>query len=270
MGMTKLKVTQMTEKVTSANRKPFVAGNWKMNNTAAEAAALAKNLTRLLVNIKGVDVVLCPPFTSLAAVGGIISGTNIGLGAQNMHWEKSGAFTGEVSAAMLRDLYCHYVIIGHSERRALFGETDEIVNHKVKAALEGNLHPIVCIGETIEQRKSGKTEDIIKKQLQTGLKELDAANFNNLIIAYEPVWAIGTGMTATPQQAQNVHLFIRRLIQDQTDEKTALSIRILYGGSVKPNNATELFSRPDIDGGLIGGASLEADSFVAIVNAALP
>lgn len=259
----------MTDKISTSTRKPLVAGNWKMNNTAAEAAALAKNLTRLLANLKGVDVVICPPFTSLAAVGGVISGTNIGLGAQNMHWEKSGAFTGEVSAAMLRDLYCHYVILGHSERRALFGETDEIVNRKVKAARAGNLHPIVCIGETMEQRKAGKTEDIIKKQLQTSLKNLDAANFNNLIIAYEPVWAIGTGLTATPQQAQNVHRFIRRLVQDQTDEKTALSMRILYGGSVKPNNAVELFSQPDIDGGLIGGASLEADSFVSIVNAAV-
>jgi len=241
-----------------------------MNNTAAEAAALAKDLTRLLTNLKGVDVVICPPFTALATVGSIISGTNIGLGAQNMHWEKSGAFTGEVSAAMLRDLYCHYVILGHSERRALFGETDEMVNRKVKAALAGNLHPIVCIGETLEQRKAGKTEDIIKQQLQMGLKDLDAANFNNLIIAYEPVWAIGTGMTATPQQAQDVHQFIRSLVQNQTDEKTALSIRILYGGSVKAGNAAELFSQPDIDGGLIGGASLEADSFVSIVKAAMP
>lgn len=247
-----------------------MAGNWKMNNTAAEAAVLAKNLTRLLANIKGVDVVLCPPFTSLSTVGGIISGTNIGLGAQNMHWEKSGAFTGEVSAAMLRDLYCHYVILGHSERRALFGDTDEIVNRKVRAALAGNLHPIVCIGETIEQRKAGKTEDIIKKQFQTSLKGLDAANFSNLIIAYEPVWAIGTGLTATPQQAQDIHFFLRRLVREQTDEKTALSIHILYGGSVKPDNAAELFSRPDIDGGLIGGASLDSDSFVSIVKAALP
>lgn len=246
-----------------------MAGNWKMNNTAAEAAALAKDITRRLTNLKGADVIICPPFTALATVGGMISGTNIGLGAQNMHWEKSGAFTGEVSAAMLRDLYCHYVILGHSERRALFGETDEIVNRKVKAALAANLHPIVCIGETLEQRKTGKTEDIIKRQLQTSLKDLDAANFNNLIIAYEPVWAIGTGLTATPQQAQDVHQFIRRLVQDQTDEKTALSIRILYGGSVKPNNAAELFSQPDIDGGLIGGASLDAESFVAIVNAVI-
>jgi len=240
-----------------------------MNNTAAEAAALAKALTRLLANLKGVEVVICPPFTALATVGNIISGKNIGLGAQNMHWEKSGAFTGEVSAAMLRDLYCHYVILGHSERRALFGETDEIVNRKVKSALAANLHPIVCIGETLEQRKAGKAEDIIKKQLQMSLKDLDAAGFHNLIIAYEPVWAIGTGVTATPQQAQDIHRFIRSIVQDQTDEKAALAMRILYGGSVKPGNAAELFGQPDIDGGLIGGASLEADSFVSIVNAAV-
>ena len=259
----------MTDKTSPATRKPFVAGNWKMNNTATEAAALAKDITRLLANLKGADVVICPPFTALATVGGIISGTNIGLGAQDMHWEKSGAFTGEVSAAMLRDLYCHYVILGHSERRASFGETDEIVNRKVKAALAANLHPIVCIGETLEQRKVGKTEDIIKNQLQASLKDMDASHCNNLIIAYEPVWAIGTGVTATPQQAQDVHQFIRTIVQHQTDQKTASSIRILYGGSVKPDNAAELFSQPDIDGGLIGGASLAADSFTAIVKAAL-
>jgi len=248
----------------------MVAGNWKMNNTTAEAAALAKDLIRLLVNIKGVDVVICPPFTALATVGAGISGTNIGLGAQNMHWEKSGAFTGEVSAAMLRDLYCHYVILGHSERRTLFGETDEVVNRKTKAALASNLHPIVCIGETLAQRKDGKTEEIIGSQCRNSFKELDAANFSNMILAYEPVWAIGTGMTATPQQAQDVHRLIRQLVQEQTDEKTALSVRILYGGSVKANNAVELFRQPDIDGGLIGGAALDADSFAAIVNAALP
>lgn len=259
----------MTEKVTPIKRKPLVAGNWKMNNTAAEAAALAKELTRLLANTKGVDVVICPPFTALATVGAIISGTNIGLGAQNMHWEKSGAFTGEVSAAMLRDLYCHYVILGHSERRTLFGETDEIVNRKLKTALASHLHPIVCIGETLAQRKAGKTEETIKLQCADSFKDLDAGSFSNMILAYEPVWAIGTGMTATPQQAQDVHQLIRQLVQDQTDEKTASSIRILYGGSVKPANAAELFHQPDIDGGLIGGASLDADGFVSIINATL-
>jgi triosephosphate isomerase len=250
-------------------RKPLVAGNWKMNNTAAEAAALCKVLTRLLANAKGVDVVICPPFTALAMAGSVISGTNIVLGAQNMHWEKSGAFTGEVSSAMLRDLYCHYVILGHSERRTLFGETDEIVNRKVRTALASNLRPIVCIGETLDQRKSNKTEEVIRLQCQNSLKDLDAASFGNMILAYEPIWAIGTGMTATPQQAQDVHRLIRQLVQDQTDAKTASSLRILYGGSVKANNAAELFHQPDIDGGLIGGASLDAESFVAIVNAAI-
>jgi len=259
----------MTEKITQIKRKPFVAGNWKMNNTHSESAGLAKEIVGLLSNIKGVDVVLCPPFTSLATVGGIISGTNIGLGAQNMHWEKAGAYTGEVSAAMLRDLYCHHVIVGHSERRALFGETDAVVNRKVKAALANNLQPIVCVGETLEQRKTGKTEDVIKTQFEAGFKELTAQEFNRLVIAYEPVWAIGTGLTATPQQAQDVHRLIRALVLNQTDEKTASTVRILYGGSVKPENARELFNQPDIDGGLIGGASLDAASFTAIVNAAI-
>jgi len=259
----------MNEKMQISKRKPFVAGNWKMNNTPSESVELAKALVRRLANIKGVDVALCPPFTSLTAVGGIISGTNIRLGAQNMHWQKSGAYTGEVSAAMLRDLYCHYVIIGHSERRQYFGETDEIVNRKLKAALAGNLCPIVCVGETLEQRKSGETQTVIEKQFEDGLKGLAASNFNTLIIAYEPIWAIGTGLTATPQQAQEVHKFIRGLVQEQADEKTASTVRILYGGSVKPDNAKELFQQPDIDGGLIGGASLDADSFTAIVNAAI-
>jgi triosephosphate isomerase len=262
-------MTNMTEKVTPSKRKPVVAGNWKMNNTPSESVELVKELVRQLAAVKGVDMILCPPFTSLAAVGGLISGTNIMLGAQNMHWEKSGAFTGEVSAGMLRDLYCHYVIIGHSERRTLFGETDDIVNRKVKAALANNLHPIVCIGETIEQRKAGKTEDIIKKQFSASLRDIDAAGFANLVIAYEPVWAIGTGMTATPRQAQDAQLFIRQLIQNQCDERTSATTRILYGGSVKPDNASELFHQPDIDGGLIGGASLDADAFIKIVNAAI-
>ena len=259
----------MIDKMASLKRKPLVAGNWKMNNTAAEATALCKNLIRLLANTKGVDVVICPPFTALATTGTVISGTNIGLGAQNMHWEKSGAFTGEISAAMLRDLYCHYVILGHSERRSFFGETNETVNRKAKAALASNLHPIVCVGETLDQREAGQTEKVLTRQCRESLKDLDAANFANLIIAYEPVWAIGTGMTASPQQAQDVHAFIRRLVKEQTDEKTSSSLRIVYGGSVKPNNAVELFHQPDIDGGLIGGAALDADSFLEIVKAAI-
>jgi len=259
----------MNEKMTTSKRKPLVAGNWKMNNTAAEAAALCKDLTRLLANVKGVDIVVCPPFTALATAGSIISGTNIVLGAQNMHWEKSGAFTGEISAAMLRDLYCHYVILGHSERRTFFGETDEVVNRKARAALASHLHPIVCVGETLAQRKAGQTEEVISRQCRESLKDIDAAGFGSMILAYEPVWAIGTGMTATPQQAQEVHQLIRRLVLDQSDEKTAAAIRILYGGSVKPQNAAELFRQSDIDGGLIGGAALDADAFLAIVQSAV-
>jgi triosephosphate isomerase len=218
---------------------------------------------------KGVEVVVCPPFTALQAVGAAISGTDIGLGAQNMHWEKSGAFTGEVSAGMLRELYCHYVIIGHSERRALFGETDADVNRKVKTALASNLRPIVCFGETLAQRQADQTDSVIRTQVQQGLQGIGPDDLKTIVVAYEPVWAIGTGLTATPAQAQAVHKLIRGLLKDLADEKTAQSIRIQYGGSVKAANAKELFSQPDIDGGLIGGAALDAISFVAIIKAAL-
>lgn len=250
-------------------RKPIVAGNWKMNKTVAEALELADHIKRQAAGCKGVDIVLCPPFTALQAVGNAISGSAIGLGAQDMHWEKSGAFTGEISAEMLRELYCHYVIIGHSERRTLFGETNATVNRKVTAALAGNLHPIVCVGEMLPERQAGKTEAVLQTQVQNSLKGLSPEGLLSLIIAYEPVWAIGTGMTATPAQAQAAHAFIRGLLKDLADEKTAQGVRIQYGGSVKPANARELFEQPDIDGGLIGGASLEATSFMAIVNAAV-
>jgi len=251
------------------NRKPIVAGNWKMNNTVAEALALVAEIKRQTVEIKGVEIVLCPPFTALQSVSNAISGTAIGLGAQNMHWEKAGAFTGEVSAAMLRELYCHYVIIGHSERRTLFGETDVAVNRKVKTALASNLRPIVCVGETLQQRQASQTEAVIRTQMLNGLKDIGADQFTPVIMAYEPVWAIGTGMTATPDQAQTVHKFIRDLLQEMVGERVAQTVRIQYGGSVKPANARELFHQSDIDGGLIGGAALDADSFMAIVNAAL-
>jgi len=253
----------------NTNRKPIVAGNWKMNNTVAEALALVTEIKRRAVEVKGVDIVLCPPFTALQSVSNAVSGTAIGLGAQNMHWEKSGAFTGEVSAAMLRELYCHYVIIGHSERRALFGETDEAVNRKIKTALASNLRPIVCVGETLKQRQANQTEAVIRAQVLNGLKDIAPDQFATVIMAYEPVWAIGTGMTATPAQAQDVHLFIRGLLQEMAGERAAQAVRIQYGGSVKPANAKELFHQPDIDGGLIGGAALDADLFMAIVNAAL-
>jgi len=253
----------------NTNRKPIVAGNWKMNNTVAEALALVTEIKRQSAESKGVDIVLCPPFTVLQAVSNAISGTAIGLGAQNMHWEKAGAFTGEVSAAMLRELYCHYVIIGHSERRTLFGETDEAVNRKVKTALASNLCPIVCVGETLQQRQANQTEAIIRTQVLNGLKDIGVDQFATVIMAYEPIWAIGTGLTATPDQAQAVHKFIRGLLQEMAGEHVAQTVRIQYGGSVKPANARELFHQPDIDGGLIGGAALDANSFMAIVNAAL-
>ena len=256
------------KKPTITIRKPLVAGNWKMNKTSAEAAELVADLKRVLSDYRGVDVVVCPPFTALATVSSAVSGSEIGLGAQNMHWEKSGAFTGEISPAMLRELYCHYVILGHSERRTLFRETDAIVNRKIKAALANHLRPIVCVGETLDQRNNAQTEDVLTTQINLGLQGLTADDLASLTIAYEPVWAIGTGKTATPDMAQAAHAFIRGLLAKLAGEKTAQSIRILYGGSMKPENAADLLAQPDIDGGLIGGASLEAAAFAAIVQAA--
>lgn len=250
-------------------RKPIVAGNWKMNKTVAEARDLANAIKRELADCKDVDIVLCPPYTALQAVSDVITGTHIDLGAQNMHWEKNGAFTGEVAAGMLRELFCHYVIVGHSERRGYFGETDEIVNKKTKAALASNLKPIVCIGETLQERESGRTEQVITTQTRGSLAGLSPRELVECIIAYEPVWAIGTGKTASPQQAQEVHALIRRLLKEMADEAVAQSVRIQYGGSVKAANARELFGQPDIDGGLIGGAALEARSFVEIVQGAI-
>lgn len=250
-------------------RKPIVAGNWKMNKTVEEAVDLVKDITQDLADVSQVDVVLCPPFTALKSVGDVIAGTHIDLGAQNMHWEKSGAFTGEIAPGMLRELFCHYVILGHSERRALFGETDEIVNRKVKAALGINLRPIVCVGETLEEREANRTESVVGGQLRGSLAGLTSRDLVDVIIAYEPVWAIGTGRTATPEQAQAVHAYIRGVLAEIANEDLAQSLRIQYGGSVKASNARELFGQPDIDGGLIGGASLEARSFVDIVRAAI-
>lgn len=248
-------------------RKKIIAGNWKMNKSVAEAEDLASGIRRALAEVADVDVVLCPPFTATKVVGDIIADTAIKLGAQNMHWEGYGAYTGEVCAAMLRDLYCHYVILGHSERRMYFHETDEVVNRKIKAALEGNLIPIVCVGETQEEREAEQTEEVVGRQLRNGLVDL-SGDLKKLVIAYEPVWAIGTGLTASPQQAQDVHAFIRGVLQEVFDEDTAQSIRIQYGGSMKPANAVELLAQPDIDGGLIGGAALDARSFTEIVQAA--
>jgi len=249
-------------------RKKFIAGNWKMNKSIADAADLAGGIRRELAECREVDIALCPPFTALKTVGDVVANSVIRLGAQNMHWEPKGAFTGEISAAMLRDLYCHCVILGHSERRSYFGETDEIVNRKVKAAFAACLMPIVCVGETLAERESGRTEDVVRKQVLGSLVGL-GEQLKQVVIAYEPVWAIGTGRTASPAQAQEVHAFIRGLLKEMDGAQTAETVRIQYGGSMKPDNAAELLSQPDIDGGLIGGAALEVRSFVEIVRAGI-
>jgi triosephosphate isomerase len=250
-------------------RKKIVAANWKMNMTQAESAQFMHSLLLDIGDIREVDVVIVPPFTAITkVVESLGQAQNIKVGAQNMHWERSGAFTGEISAALLRDLFVRYVVLGHSERRALFYETDEIVNKKVHAAHEAMLRPIVCIGETLEQRDKGKVEKVLSKQLHGSLAGLDAKQLLETVIAYEPVWAIGTGRNATPEQAQEAHAFIRQTVGEMSDAATAEKIRIQYGGSVKPGNARELMSQSDIDGALVGGASLEARSFVEIINAA--
>jgi triosephosphate isomerase len=250
-------------------RKPIVAGNWKMNKTVADALKLVEGLQQQLRDEQKVDVVLCPPFTALAAVGEAIKDTKLDLGAQNMHAEKSGAFTGEIAADMLRELGCHYVILGHSERRQYFKETNEIVNKKTKAALAAGLRPIVCVGELLAEREVGRTESVVGAQIRGSLAGLSVDDMLKTVIAYEPVWAIGTGKTASPAQAQEAHAFIRKVLKEMFDEPVARSVRIQYGGSVKASNAKELFHQPDIDGGLIGGASLEAQSFIDIVRGAL-
>ena len=248
-------------------RKKIVAGNWKMNKAVAEAVELASAVRRGVTDRSDVEVVLCPPFTALKAVSDVIASTPIKLGAQNMHWEKDGAFTGEISATMLRDVYCHYVILGHSERRQLFHETDAMVNRKTLAALAANLTPIVCVGETLEQREANRTDDVVRTQVLGSLADL-GEEFRQIVVAYEPVWAIGTGRTATPRQAQEVHALIRRILVEMAGGAVAQGVRILYGGSVKPANAKEICAQPDVDGGLIGGASLDAASFLQIVSAA--
>jgi len=250
-------------------RKPIVAGNWKMNKTSDEAEALVQGVVKSVSGVNGVDVVVCPPYTTLERVAGIVKDTSVGLGAQNMHWEVSGAFTGEVSGAMLLTCGCEYVILGHSERRQYFGETDQTVNKRLKTAIGVGLKPIVCVGETLEERKSEVTNQVVRKQVTGALDGVLTDELADLVLAYEPVWAIGTGLTATPEQAEAVHGVIRQVLTDLYDESVAQSLRIQYGGSVKPDNAAELFGQPNIDGGLIGGAALDADSFAAIVKAAV-
>lgn len=247
-------------------RTKIVAGNWKMNKTASEAVALIEGVKAELEGVSGVEVVVCPPATDLKDAAAAVAGSSVGLGAQNVHWAESGAYTGEISAAMLKDLGVQYAIIGHSERRQYFGETDETVNKRTKAALAAGLIPLVCVGETLEQRDSGQMESIVINQVKEGLADL-GDDLGKVVVAYEPVWAIGTGRTATPAQAQEVHALIRRTLAEISSGDMANTIRIQYGGSMKPDNAAELLSQPDIDGGLIGGAALQADSFAAIVKA---
>jgi triosephosphate isomerase len=245
-------------------RIPFIAGNWKMFKTAHEAVVFVKELRLLVKDVSGVDIIVAPAFVAVQPVAEALRSSNIAVAAQNLHWEREGAFTGEVSAPMIKDAGAEYVIVGHSERRRLFGETDATVNRKIGAAIAASVTPIVCVGETLEEREAGKTEKVVGLQLDEVLATLSPEEAARIVLAYEPVWAIGTGKSATSQQAQDVHAFLRaRLVA-----KGAADVALLYGGSVKPENAEELFRQPDIDGGLIGGASLKDQDFLAICKAA--
>lgn len=249
-------------------RKPIIGGNWKMHRgTPKDAKEMLEDLIPLVKDIKNVDIVIVPPFTALSVVD-IIQGTNIKIGAQNMYFEDKGAFTGEISGSFLKTIGCEYVVLGHSERRDIFKESDDLINAKLKKALSIELKSIVCIGEHLEEREEGKTKEVIKAQFEGTFKGLTKEEIITTIIAYEPIWAIGTGKTATPEQADEVHQYIRDLLIDSYDKDTAHLVRIQYGGSVKPNNALELFQKENIDGGLVGGASLNADSFAEIIKAA--
>jgi triosephosphate isomerase len=248
-------------------RRPLIAGNWKMHKTVGEAIALAKAVRAGLDERSALrDVLVAPPFTALTAVAEALRGSSVLLGAQNMHWEKEGAFTGEVSPLMLRDAGCSHVILGHSERRHVFGETDEDVSRKTRAALDNGLTPIVCIGELLAERESNRTLEVVERQLEHGLRLVTPDELARSVVAYEPVWAIGTGRTATPQQAQDVHAFVRKRMARSHGDAVAAAVRILYGGSVKPENIAELMAESDIDGALVGGACLKADSFLKIVR----
>jgi triosephosphate isomerase len=247
-------------------RRPLIAGNWKMYKTPDEAAETAQQLVRGVGSVTDVDIMIAPTFIALAAVYATIKNSPVALGAQNLYWQDEGAFTGEISAPMLKSVGCQYCIIGHSERRQYFAETDEAVNKKIKAAIKAGLQPIFCVGETEKERESGQTLSILDKQIKKGLEELVLEQLDLLIIAYEPVWAIGTGKTATDDQAQEVHQFIRSLVKNNFGQALSDSIRILYGGSVKPDNIASLMTMPDIDGALVGGASLSAESFRKIIE----
>ena len=252
------------------SRKVIIAGNWKMNKTAAEAKALCEALKESLAPLAGkVEVAVCPTFTSLATAVEVLKGSNVKVGAQNIHWAENGAFTGEISGAMLKEIGVEYVIIGHSERRQYFGETDETVNKRMQAALANGLKPILCIGETLEEREGNKTEAVLEQQIKGAFADICECKMDQITIAYEPVWAIGTGKTATPEMAEETHAFIRKTIAALYNQEIADAMVIQYGGSMKPENAQALVAQADIDGGLIGGAALKADSFTALVTNAI-
>jgi triosephosphate isomerase len=251
-------------------RKPIIAGNWKMHKTIAEAVRLAQEVRDAVVDIKAVEVVLCPPFIALGPVEDVITNTNVQLGAQNMHWAEQGAFTGEVSPLMLKG-WCDYVILGHSERREFFGETDEGVNKKAKATLAHHMSPIICVGENLAQNEAGETDAFVGGQVKAAFAGLSAEEASQVVIAYEPIWAIGTGKTAEPADANRIiGISIRGALAGMYGEEVAQQIRIQYGGSVKPDNVEAFMAQPDIDGALVGGASLKVDSFVALVRGAIP
>jgi len=250
-------------------QRKLIAGNWKMNTDRAAAVALAKGILGGVDKYKAVDLLVCPPAVYLAEVGEVVAGSSVALGAQNMYHEANGAFTGELSAAMLKDVGCTYVILGHSERRHILGETDADVNKKTRAALAAGLVPIVCVGELLEQREACKTAQVIKSQFEGSLAGVTADQIERTVLAYEPVWAIGTGKVATPDQAEEVHADLRRLLVERYNERSAALVRILYGGSVKASNAGELLAQPNIDGALVGGASLKADEFLGIAAGAI-
>ena len=252
-------------------RKPFVAGNWKMNTDSHSSVNLAERITSVSSDIadRGIRVAVFPPFVYLQLVFKALSVSNIAVGAQDLYFEQNGAFTGEISASMLKDIGCTYALCGHSERRHVIGERDELINKKVAAAISGGLLPILCVGELLEERKADKTTEVVTRQIKNGLAGLSAEKISAVTIAYEPVWAIGTGLTATPQQAQEAHNLVRKLLAEMYDARLAEETRILYGGSVKPDNAAELMRQQDVDGVLVGGASLKADDFLEIIRAAM-
>lgn len=250
-------------------RKPIIGANWKMyRGVPSEAEEILRELVPKVIDIKNVDIVIAPPYTSIIKTIELIKNTSIKVGAQNMYYEEKGAFTGEISPLFLKKIGCEYVILGHSERRNIFYETDELINKKVKKALEMDLTPIVCIGEHLDERENGNTKGVIEKQFEMTFDGLNQEDMIKLIIAYEPIWAIGTGKTATPEQAEEIHVFIRKIIEDKYNKDTAERVRIQYGGSIKPSNARELFSKANIDGGLVGGASLQAESLYQIIKSA--